>query len=106
LLFPIDWEEPFGLVMIEAMACATPVIAYKRGSVPEIITNGKNGFIVSGPMEGANAVKTISNLSRKECRAVFEERFTAATMADNYAQLYRKHLKVNGKAYNIKLMQS
>jgi glycosyltransferase involved in cell wall biosynthesis len=93
-------------VMIEAMACGTPVIAYNRGSVPEIIEDGKNGFIVSSPAEGANAIRNISALKRETCRAVFEERFTAARMAENYTQLYRQHMKVNGKTYNVKSMQS
>jgi glycosyltransferase involved in cell wall biosynthesis len=88
LLFPIDWPEPFGLVMIEAMACGTPVIAYRNGSVPEIICPGENGFIVHSRQEAADAVNKIHLISRKNCRNVFDDRFTAARMAQNYSSLY------------------
>ena len=79
LLFPIQWEEPFGLVMIEAMACGTPVIAYNRGSVPEIIVDGKTGFIVD-PSKGvdglADAIKHIGDIDRKACRTHVEKHFS------------------------------
>ncbi|MDM0108810.1 glycosyltransferase family 4 protein [Variovorax sp. J22R24] len=88
LLFPIDWPEPFGLVMIEAMACGTPVIAWRRGSVPEIIDEGVTGFIVDDVPQAADAVKAARDLPRGRIRQVFEERFTAQAMARRYAELY------------------
>ncbi|MGN6164570.1 MAG: glycosyltransferase family 4 protein [Flavisolibacter sp.] len=90
LLFPINWDEPFGMVMIEAMACGTPVIAHGRGSVREVIEYGKNGFIVSSTEEAVNCIKQLSPLQRKLVRQVFEERFTANKMAKAYLQLYEK----------------
>jgi glycosyltransferase involved in cell wall biosynthesis len=93
LLFPIDWPEPFGLVMIEAMACGTPVVAYARGSVPEIIEPGKTGFLVSNVEEGAAAVARIETLDRRRCRAVFEDRFSASRMCSDYVAVYRKILE-------------
>jgi glycosyltransferase involved in cell wall biosynthesis len=88
LLFPIDWPEPFGLVMIEANACGTPVIAYRNGSVPEVIKNGVNGIIVNGIEDAVRAVESAQQLSREKCRAVFEERFTAERMASDYLKIY------------------
>jgi len=90
LLFPIDWPEPFGLVMIEAMACGTPVIAYRRGSVPEVLEDRTSGFVVQGIEAAVQAVKQVYRLSRKCCRAAFEERFTAARMACDYLAVYDK----------------
>jgi len=90
LLFPIDWPEPFGLVMIEAMACGTPVIAYRRGSVPEIMEDGVTGFVVDGVDEAVKAVQRIANLDRSRCRHVFDQRFTAARMAQDYLKIYRR----------------
>jgi glycosyltransferase involved in cell wall biosynthesis len=90
LLFPIDWPEPFGLVMIEAMACGTPVIAWNCGSVPEIITPGVTGFIVDSVEEAVRAVHAAAGLDRARIRAEFEERFTAGAMARRYVQLYRQ----------------
>ncbi len=89
LLFPIDWPEPFGLVMIEAMACGTPVIAYPMGSVPEILTDGKTGRHVRSIDEAVRAVEAIDSLSRRRCREEFEERFTARRMAQDHVALYR-----------------
>ena len=89
LLFPIDWPEPFGLVMIEALACGTPVIAFDSGSVPEIIENGVTGFVVSDIDEAASAVERISTLSRWKCRETFEQRFSASRMASDYLDIYR-----------------
>ncbi len=88
LLFPIDWPEPFGLVMIEAMACGTPVIAFQRGSVPEVLRDGVAGYIVSNVDEAVSAVEHIPALSRATCRAVFEERFSAERMARDYLAAY------------------
>lgn len=89
LLFPIDWEEPFGLVMIEAMACGTPVIAFRAGSVPEVIDHGKSGFIVSSIDEAVVAVEHALELPRAGVRAVFDARFTARRMASDYVDIYR-----------------
>jgi glycosyltransferase involved in cell wall biosynthesis len=88
-LFPIDWPEPFGLVMIEAMACGTPVIAFNRGSVSEIIEDGLTGFVVED-IEGAiGAIDRLDHLSRGKIRRRFEERFTARRMAQDYLAAYR-----------------
>ncbi|MBV9394283.1 MAG: glycosyltransferase family 4 protein [Methylobacteriaceae bacterium] len=89
LLFPIDWPEPFGLVMIEAMACGTPVIAWNNGSVPEVIDDGITGFIVSNVDEAVKAIGRAAQLPRQKIRDVFEERFSATTMAQNYVRLYQ-----------------
>lgn len=88
LLFPIDWPEPFGLVMIEAMACGTPVIAWRCGSVPEIITDGVSGRIVSSDEEAVDAISFLHQLDRRRVRAEFEQRFTSLVMARNYQRLY------------------
>jgi glycosyltransferase involved in cell wall biosynthesis len=90
LLFPIDWPEPFGLVMAEAMACGTPVIAYRRGSVPEIIEEGVTGFIVQDLDEAVRAAERIPTLDRWRCRQRFEERFSAARMARDYLASYQR----------------
>lgn len=89
LLVPIDWPEPFGLVMIEAMACGAPVIAFNRGSVPEIIEDGVTGFIVEDETSAVGAVGQLAALSRQRVRARFEERFTARRMANDYLAVYR-----------------
>ncbi|MBV8397852.1 MAG: glycosyltransferase family 4 protein [Acetobacteraceae bacterium] len=88
LLFPIDWPEPFGLVMIEAMACGTPIIAYRSGSVPEVIDEGVTGFIVESEDQAVEAVKEVARLDRRKVRARFEERFTASRMARAYEAHY------------------
>jgi glycosyltransferase involved in cell wall biosynthesis len=90
LLFPIDWPEPFGLVMIEALACGTPVIAWNNGSVPEVITNGVTGFVVGSVAEAVEAVEYVGWLKRATCRKVFEERFDAARMVRDYLDVYRR----------------
>lgn len=90
LLFPIDWPEPFGMVMIEALSCGTPVIAWNCGSVPEIITHGKTGYIVESIPQAVTALKNIDRISREECRTIFEQRFSATAMAKNYIRLYEK----------------
>jgi glycosyltransferase involved in cell wall biosynthesis len=89
LLVPIDWPEPFGLVMIEAMACGTPVIAFNRGSVPEIVEDGVTGFIVEDVNGAIGAVDRLGHLSREKIRRRFEERFTARRMAQDYLAVYR-----------------
>ena len=88
LLFPIDWPEPFGLVMIESMACGTPVIAFNRGSVPEVVDDGVTGFIVRDEAEAVAAVSKLDMLSRKRVRAQFETRWTARRMAQDYLDVY------------------
>jgi glycosyltransferase involved in cell wall biosynthesis len=88
LLFPIDWPEPFGLVMIEAMACGTPVVAFPRGSVPEVIDEGITGFIVQSIEEAVAALERIQHFDRERCREVFERRFSAARMANDYVKIY------------------
>jgi glycosyltransferase involved in cell wall biosynthesis len=90
LLFPIDWPEPFGLVMIEAMACGTPVIAYRSGSVPEVIDDGLTGFIVESEEEAVDAVNRLARLDRRKVRERFEERFSAHRMARAYESHYRQ----------------
>ncbi|MGA7815666.1 glycosyltransferase family 4 protein [Caballeronia sp.] len=93
LLFPIDWSEPFGLVMIEAMACGTPVIAFNRGSVPEVIDHGVTGFICEDVQGAVGALQRLDELSRTEIRAQFERRFSARTMAQNYVDSYTSLLQ-------------
>jgi glycosyltransferase involved in cell wall biosynthesis len=88
LLFPIDWPEPFGLVLIEALACGTPVIASPHGSVPEILEDERTGFIVDSVDEAVAAVGRLASISRRDCRAAFEERFTADRMAREYVRAY------------------
>jgi len=90
LLFPIDWPEPFGLVMIEAMACGTPVIAFANGSVPEIIDDGVSGIVVGSNDEAVAALQTINRLSRAAVRRQFEERFTVERMTQDYLAAYRR----------------
>lgn len=90
LLAPIQWEEPFGLVMIEAMACATPVIAFRRGSVPEIVEHGKTGFIADTVEEMAAYIGRIGEIDRRECRNTVEERFSLDRMIDSYENVFLK----------------
>jgi glycosyltransferase involved in cell wall biosynthesis len=89
MLFPIDWPEPFGLVMIEAMSCGTPVIAYRSGSVPEVVEDGVTGFIVTDEIEAVAAVKRASTLDRRAIRKRFEERFSVNRMVADYVKLYK-----------------
>jgi len=93
LLFPIDWPEPFGLVMIEAMACGTPVIAWDCGSVPEVMEDGVTGFVVRSIEEAVAAVDRVAGLDRSDCRRVFEERFSSSRMARDYLALYERLLR-------------
>jgi glycosyltransferase involved in cell wall biosynthesis len=90
LIFPIDWPEPFGLVMIEALACGTPVIAYPYGSVPEVLEDGITGFLVNDAPSATQAVKQISSIDRAKCRQEFEERFSARRMTRDYVAIYEK----------------
>jgi len=90
LLFPVDWPEPFGLVMIEAMACGTPVIAWRNGSVPEVIDEGTTGYIVNDIDQAVKAVRRVESLDRRFCRAVFEERFSVSRMCLNYLAIYQR----------------
>jgi glycosyltransferase involved in cell wall biosynthesis len=92
LLFPIDWPEPFGLVMIEAMACGTPIIAYPCGAVSEIVDDGITGFIVHNMEQALRAVEQLRYLDRRQCRRMFESRFTARRMAFDYVRLYNRVL--------------
>ena len=91
LLFPIDWAEPFGLVLIEALACGTPAIAFRNGSVPEIVRDGVTGFVVDSVDQAVEAVARLPEIDRAVCRRVFEERFTAQRMARQYLEIY-EHL--------------
>lgn len=93
LLFPIDWPEPFGMVMIEAMACGTPVIAFENGSVPEIIDDGVTGYIVNSIPEAIEKLKTVHSLPRTLIRQVFETRFSAERMAADYLKAYQAQIE-------------
>ena len=93
LLFPIDWDEPFGLVMIEAMACGCPVIAWRRGSVPEVIKDGVTGFIVDSIPEAVAALEKLPQLSRETIRSTFENRFTSRRMAWEHLSYFETLLK-------------
>jgi len=103
LLFPIDWREPFGMVTIEALACGTPVIAFNHGSVPEIIEDGKTGYIVESVDEAVKVLQGIDRISRDDCRRNFENRFSASIMANKYVQQYERILRSQRKqlSYSI-----
>lgn len=103
LLNTIDWPEPFGLVMIEALACGTPVIVRGCGSAPEVITHGKTGFICETRLDFINAIHRVGELSRKTCREEFERRFSADTMVSNYEELYYSLLQKNFSAFSEKM---
>jgi glycosyltransferase involved in cell wall biosynthesis len=100
LLFPIDWREPFGLAMIEAMACGTPVVAWRNGSVPEVIDEGVTGFVVDTIEDAVKAVERIAQLNRWTCRATFERRFDAARMTRDYLAVYRRLMCSDATAYD------
>lgn len=103
LVFPIDWHEPFGLVMIEALACGTPVVAYNKGSVPEVIDHGITGFIVTNQDDAIKAVQNIDIINRHDCRRVFDERFTAARMTRDYLNVYNRLLEMERDQFDIKI---
>ena len=96
LLMPIDWEEPFGIVMVEAMACGTPVIGFRRGSVPEVVDHDVTGIVVSNVDEAAAAMEHASRLDRRRVRARCEQRFSYAVIADEYERLYREAIARSG----------
>jgi glycosyltransferase involved in cell wall biosynthesis len=102
LLVPIDWPEPFGLVMIEAMACGTPVIAFNRGSVPEVVDDGVTGFVVEDEIGAVGAVDRLAQLSREKIRKRFEDRFTARRMAQDYLAVYRS--LIEGASSRLRLV--
>jgi glycosyltransferase involved in cell wall biosynthesis len=101
VLFPIDWEEPFGLVMIESLACGTPVVAFRRGSVPEVLTDGITGYVVEDIEEAVLAVGKIGAVDRRTCRAAFEERFSASRMAADYLAIYQRLAKPSAQATRL-----
>ena len=101
LLMPIDWPEPFGLVMIEAMACGTPVIAFNRGSVPEVIEDGLTGLIVEDETSAMAAISRLQNLDPQAIRRRFETRFTARRMAEDYLSIYRQQANLNRPSLRI-----
>jgi len=103
ILVPVDWEEPFGLVMIEAMACGTPVIGFNRAAVPEIVKDNKTGFVVEDYKEMARAIKKIDNINRADCRAHIEKNFSVEKMADEYERVYEKAID-NFKKKNDKII--
>jgi glycosyltransferase involved in cell wall biosynthesis len=93
LIYPIEWHEPFGLNMVEAQACGTPVIAFDKGSVPEVVKHGKTGFVVKNIAEAVKAVKKIDQIKREDCRKWVEKNFTQTVMVKNYEKLYYRLLK-------------
>jgi glycosyltransferase involved in cell wall biosynthesis len=90
LLFPIDWPEPFGLVMIESLACGTPVVAFRGGSVEEVIDHGVTGFVVDDLDQAITATRQVASLDRRACRQAFDERFSATRMVDDYVKVYTR----------------
>ena len=106
LVCPYDWPEPFGLVLIEALACGTPVLAYRRGSIPEIIEDQSTGFVCEGLTEMAEAVDRIQEIDRHRCRRVFEQRFSVERMALDYLRVYellvaKTHEEPEAEATNV-----
>jgi len=97
LLYPISWHEPFGLVMAEAMACGTPVIAYKIGSIPEVVKDGVTGFVVKDENSAVEAVKNLDKINRADCRKWVEEKFSSEVMAKGYEKIYYDLVKKQGK---------
>jgi glycosyltransferase involved in cell wall biosynthesis len=98
LLFPIDWQEPFGMAMIESMACGTPVVAFEGGAVREVIDEGVSGFVVHSVDEAVAATRKAVQIDRHECRASFERRFTAQRMADEYLSVYCDRIEQHARS--------
>lgn len=105
LLFPITWPEPFGLVMTEAMACGTPVIAYERGAVPEVMVDGKTGYIVNTIEAAKNAVNNLHLINRETCRQHFEQYFSAERMTESYNRLYLKQVQCQNHGKRVKTLR-
>lgn len=101
LLFPIDWPEPFGLAMVEAMACGTPVIAYRCGSVPEVMIDGVTGYIVNDEDDAVDAVGRLDRIARADCRRVFEQRYTVERMARSYLDVYQRTTRSKSRLANV-----
>lgn len=95
LLFPIDWEEPFGMSVIEANACGTPVVAFNRGAMPELIKHGVNGFLAKSEREFKRYMKRVDEIDPADCRRIVEERFSAKVMAQNYVDRYRETIRLS-----------
>ena len=106
LLFPINWPEPFGLVMIEAMACGTPVIAWKCGSAPEVIESGVSGYVVNSEGEAQRAITQIAQLDRATVRAAYERSFTATVMANSYLDVYAHLLHSHAPVFPLSVAQT
>jgi glycosyltransferase involved in cell wall biosynthesis len=100
LLLPLRWEEPFGLVMIEAMLCGTPVIAFRRGSTPEVIDEGVTGFLVDDAAQMADALRRVGELDRSACRRRARARFSAARMVRDYLRVYHAALSAEGPPWH------
>ena len=103
LLFPIDWPEPFGLVMIEAMACGTPVLAFRHGSVPEVIDEGVTGYVVDSVDEALLKMGSLLALDRGRVRRRFDERFSATRMAHDYIRIYQSQLQAGDSTHRLEV---
>jgi glycosyltransferase involved in cell wall biosynthesis len=101
LLFPIDWPEPFGLAMVEAMACGTPVVAYRSGSVPEVMVDGVTGYIVNDEDDAVDAVGRLDRIARADCRRVFEQRYTVERMARSYLDVYQRIVRSQNRLASV-----
>src|SRR5262249_45636124 len=100
-IFPIDWPEPFGLCMIEALACGAPTIAFHHGSVPEVLQDGVTGIVVKDVEQAIEAVPRVAELSRASCRRDFDRRFTASRMAEDYVTLYESLLSAAEESFSL-----
>ena len=106
LLFPIDWPEPFGLVMTEAMACGTPTVAFRHGSVPEVLDDQISGYVVDDVEQAVEALKAIRHFDRTRCRRVFEERFSVRRMAQDYVKIYQRVIDGRVRAHSTPAWQN